>query len=57
MPRPRPPETAREKRWLVKVRLRLAWIADAEEACRKRNGRPLTIDDLEREIGQYPGDV
>ena len=53
----RPPETARQHRWRLNVRLRLEWIAGAEEEWRRRTGRPMTAEELERVVGQYPGDV
>ena len=37
-------------------RLRAEWIAGAEEEWRKRNGRPMTADELERVLRRYPGD-
>jgi hypothetical protein len=33
------------------------WIAGAEEEWRRRTGRPITADDLERVLKRYPGDA
>jgi hypothetical protein len=38
-------------------RLRLAFIAGAEERSRESMGRGLTDDEFERIIERYPGDV
>ena len=38
-------------------RLRAEWIAGAEEEWRKRTGRPMTAEELERVLRRYPGDV
>jgi hypothetical protein len=38
-------------------RLRAEFIAGAEEEWRKRTGRPMTAEELERELRRYPGDI
>ncbi len=38
-------------------RLRAEFIAGAEQEWRKRTGRPMTHDELERVLRRYPGDV
>lgn len=45
--------------WLQKMNLRLRaeWMAGAEEEWRKRTGRPMTAEKLERVLWRYPGDV
>lgn len=37
--------------------LRTVWVQGAEEESRRRLGRPLTKDELERVLRRYPGDV
>jgi hypothetical protein len=36
-------------------RLRAEYIAHAEEEWRKRTGRPMTTEELERVLRRYPG--
>jgi hypothetical protein len=38
-------------------RLRAEWIAGADEHSRRRLGRELTADELERVLRRYPGDM
>jgi hypothetical protein len=38
-------------------RLRLAFVAGAEERSRETTGRGLTADELERVLRRYPGDL
>ena len=38
-------------------RLRAEFIAGAEEEWRKRSGRPMTAEELERVLRRYPGDI
>jgi hypothetical protein len=38
-------------------RLRAEFIAGAEEEWRKRTGRPMTAEELGRELRRYPGDI
>jgi hypothetical protein len=55
----------RRQRWLegseefrtLNVRLRLAFLAAAEERSRRVMGRPLAPDELERVLSHYPGDM
>jgi hypothetical protein len=54
------PPSARQataKRPSLNERLRAAFIAGAEEDSRRRLGRGLTPDELERVLRRYPGDV
>ncbi len=37
-------------------RLRLAFLEVAEERSRREHGRPLTDEELRRELRRYPGD-
>jgi hypothetical protein len=41
----------------MNLRLRAEFIAGAEEEWRKRTGRPMTVEELERVLRRYPGDV
>jgi hypothetical protein len=41
----------------MNVRLRAEFIAGAEEEWRKRNGRPMTAEELGRAPRRYPGDL
>jgi hypothetical protein len=41
----------------LRIRLRIEWLAGAEEEHRRRTGRPMTAEELERVLRQYPGDV
>jgi hypothetical protein len=41
----------------MNLRLRTEFIAGAEEEWRKRAGRPMTAEELERVLRRYPGDV
>jgi hypothetical protein len=52
-PRPEPGEA----RTSLNLRLRAAFIAGAEEDSRRRLGRGLTREELERVLRRYPGDV
>jgi hypothetical protein len=55
----------RRQRWLegseefrtLNVRLRLAFLAAAEERSRRVMGRALAPDELERILRHYPGDL
>lgn len=38
-------------------RLRAEWIAGAEEEWRRRSGRPMTAEELERVLRRFPGDL
>jgi hypothetical protein len=41
----------------MNLRLRIEFIAGAEEERRGRIGRPMTAVDLERALRRYPGDI
>ena len=41
----------------INLCLRAEFIAGAEEEWRKRTGRPLSAEGLERVLRRYPGDV
>jgi hypothetical protein len=40
----------------MNLRLRAEFMAGAEEEWRKRTGRPMTVEELERVLRRYPGD-
>jgi hypothetical protein len=44
-----------DRRPLLRIAARLAFIADAEEDSRRRLNRPLTAEELRRVLGRYPG--
>ena len=46
-----------DRRRRLNERLRAEYIAGAEEEWRKRTGRPMTAEELERVLRRYPGDV
>jgi hypothetical protein len=50
-------EATRLRRERLRVRLRIEWLADAEEEHRRRTGRPMTAQELERVLRRYPGDI
>jgi hypothetical protein len=50
-------DARRERRACLNQRLRAAFIAGAEEDSRRRLGRGLTGEELERVLRRYPGDV
>jgi hypothetical protein len=50
-------EATRLRREQLRIRLRIEWLAGAEEEHRRRTGRPTTAKELEVVLGQYPGDV
>ncbi len=54
--RTQPAATEQERRELNR-RLRMAFIAGAEERSRHELGRPLTADELRRVLARYPGDL
>jgi hypothetical protein len=54
-PRPRDLEAAPRQR--LNERLRAEFIAGAEMEWRKRSGRPMTAEELQRVLRRYPGDV
>jgi hypothetical protein len=47
----------RERRHRLNKRLRQAFLEGAEEDSRRRLGRGLTAEELERVLRRYPGDV
>jgi hypothetical protein len=53
-PVPRPDQDRRAR---LNQRLRQAFIAGAEEEARRRLGRGLTAEELERVLRRYPGDL
>jgi hypothetical protein len=46
-----------ERRERLNKRLRAAFLEGAEEDSRRRLGRGLTAEELERIVWRYPGDV
>jgi hypothetical protein len=48
---------APDRRTDLNRRLRAAFVEGAEEDCRRRLGRGLTREELERVLRRYPGDV
>jgi hypothetical protein len=55
--RPSRPVDQAEWQRHMNVRLRAEFITGAEEEWRKRAGRPMTAEELERVLRRYPGDV
>jgi hypothetical protein len=49
--------TDEARRQRLNERLRASFIAGAEEESRRRLGRGLTRDELERVLRRYPGDI
>jgi hypothetical protein len=45
-----------DRRPLLRIATRLAFIQEAEEKSRQRINRPLTAHELRRILGRYPGD-
>ncbi len=41
----------------LNVRCRLEFLAAAEEEAQRRFGRSLTVEELERVLRRYPGDI
>lgn len=50
-------DASAERRQKLRERARAEYIAGAEEEWRKRTGRPMTAEELERVLRRYPGDV
>jgi hypothetical protein len=50
-------EARRLRREYLRIRLRIEWLAGAEEEHRRRTGRPMTADELQLVLSHYPGDV
>ena len=46
-----------DRRHRLNERLRAEYVAGAEAEWRKRSGRPMTRDELERVLRRYPGDI
>jgi hypothetical protein len=55
--RPAELKALKARRLELNRRLRLAFIAGAEQRSRQTTGRGLTDDELERIIERYPGDL
>ena len=53
----RPADPRRNRRQRFKERARLEYLSGAEEDWRKRTGRPMTAEELERVLRHYPGDA
>ena len=53
----RPVKAQRNRRQRFKERARMEYIAGAEEDWRRRTGRPMTAEELERVLRRYPGDI
>ena len=51
------PDPVPPRRASLRKRLRAVFIAGAEEDSRRRLGRGLTAEELERVLRHYPGDV
>jgi hypothetical protein len=47
----------RNRRQRLNERARFDYVADAEEEWRRRHGRPMTTQELERVLRRYPGDL
>jgi hypothetical protein len=56
-PEPHIARPGHERRARLNQRLRAAFIEGAEEDSRRRLGRGLTAEELERVLRQYPGDL
>jgi hypothetical protein len=52
-----PVKAERNRRQRFKDRARMEYIAGAKEDWRRRTGRPMTAEELERVLRRYPGDV
>ena len=50
-------EELRNRRQRFKRRARAEWLAGAEEKWRRRTGRPMTAEELQRALRRYPGDM
>jgi len=56
-PEPRIVRSDHDRRARLNQRLRQAFLVGAEEDSRRRLGRGLTVEELERVLRRYPGDV
>jgi hypothetical protein len=54
---PRQPTGSASRRSALNRRLRIAFIAGAEERSRRELGRGLSEEELERVLRRYPGDL
>lgn len=50
-------EQLRNRRRRFKERARAEYLAGAEEEWRRRTGRPMSAEELERMLQRYPGDL
>jgi hypothetical protein len=57
LPNGSPPSDADDGRARLNQRLRQAFIEGAEQDSRRRLSRGLTLEELERVLRRYPGDV
>jgi hypothetical protein len=55
--RPERPIDAADWQRQMNLRLRAEFIAGAEEDWRQRTGRPMKVEELERVLRRYPGDI
>ena len=53
----RPVKVERNRRQRFKERARMEYVAGAEEDWRKRTGRQMTAEELQRVLRRYPGDM
>jgi hypothetical protein len=53
----RPVKTEHNRRQRFKERARMEYIAGAKDDWRRRMGRPMTAEELERVLRRYPGDI
>jgi hypothetical protein len=53
----RPLESLQNRRRRFKERARAEYLAGAEMEWRKRNGRSMTVEELQRALRRYPGDA
>jgi hypothetical protein len=54
---PRQPTGSASRRSALNRRLRIAFIAGAEDRSRRELGRPLNADELSRILARYPDDL
>jgi hypothetical protein len=52
----RPVKAEQNRRQRFKERARMEYLAGVEEDLRRRTGRPMTVEELERALRRYPGD-
>ena len=57
MKRPERPIDPADWQRKMNLRLRAEFMTGAEEEWHRRNGRPMTAEELERVLRRYPGDV